>query len=110
MELNNIQEWEKIKQDLFNKKEIIILKYSPTCPISKKAEMNFDNWAINLDEKKIQIIKVNVIYSRTLSLFLADEFSIKHESPQVIWLTKELKVKWNDSHFAIKDSNLNNQI
>ena len=65
-------------------------------------EKKFDSWLNNLEEDvKLDVVKVDVINSRSLSQSLANEFNVRHESPQVIWLDKKGNVKWDISHYSI---------
>ncbi len=103
-ELYTVEEWNDIKRNSIN--EIIIFKYSPVCPISSSVERDFDSWVAQKNNDGITCIKVNVIDSRPLSRHLADELGVHHQSPQVIWLTKEHLTKWHASHYDITLRNL----
>ena len=108
--LTNLEEWNKLKP--FTKsKETIIFKFSPTCPISFMAEKKFDSWLSNINNNlEIDVYKVDVINSKALSQTIADEFNIRHESPQLIWLDKKGRVKWNASHYSITKGALDEKL
>lgn len=92
-------------------KETIIFKFSTSCGISYFVERLFDNWFNSLpDETNLSVLKINVIKMRHLSQMIANEFNIRHESPQVIWLDKNNTVKWHASHHDISESDLNKQL
>ncbi|MFA8343995.1 MAG: bacillithiol system redox-active protein YtxJ [Rhodothermaceae bacterium] len=109
MELTTVNEFEEIVSADSSEKEIIIFKYSPICPISKRIEREFDRW-FESKNSDLTLYKINVISSRTLSTHLADYFNITHESPQLIWLDEELKVKANNSHYQIDEEFLNGNL
>ncbi|MHB8580911.1 MAG: bacillithiol system redox-active protein YtxJ [Ignavibacteriaceae bacterium] len=110
-ELKSIEEWNQLKKDSLSKSELVILKYSPYCSISAFAEDNFDRWASSLNESpELEIIKVNVINARSVSQQIAKDLNIVHESPQLLWLNREMKVKWNATHYNITKSSLDNAI
>jgi len=108
--LRSPREWEKLRKDLENKKELIIFKYSPLCPASRYVEYEFKDWCKKVDENNISIVKINVITSRNLSNLIADELNIEHESPQLIWLDKQSNVKWAGSHYSIDEKELDLQL
>ena len=108
--LQTIAEWEECKQNI-PKHGLIILKFSPRCPISRSVERDFDAWCEQLaDETALLCAKVNVVSSRELSQHLAQELNVWHESPQAIWLTPEHTVRWHDSHRSITRKALNTQL
>ena len=103
------EEWTNVKENKTD--ELIIFKYSPICSISSSVEEDFDNWLSQLPkDKNISCVKVNVIDSRPLSRQIADELNVFHQSPQVIWLTNDKKVKWSASHYDISINSLSKNI
>jgi len=62
------------------------------------------------DSNRLKISKVNVITSRSLSQQIARELNINHESPQVIWLKTNLSVKWDASHYEIKEAEMDKNL
>ncbi|MHB1688511.1 MAG: bacillithiol system redox-active protein YtxJ [Ignavibacteriaceae bacterium] len=106
-ELKTVEEWDQLKKESLSKTDLVIFKYSPYCSISAVAEENFDSWTSSLKEdSKINFRKVNVISERPVSQHIAKDLGIVHQSPQIIWLDKNLKVKWNASHYQITESAL----
>ena len=111
VKLNTIEEWEKLKKDSAEKTELIIFKYSPICAISSSVEDDFNSWFVNLGEDvNIKCAKVDVIEARPVSQLIAKELEIQHQSPQLIWLNKDTKVKWSASHYEINRSQLSAQL
>jgi len=111
IEIKSIKEWEDLKCNSTEKNELIIFKYSPICGISSSVEDDFNSWFQNIDEKiKIKCAKVDVISSKFLSQAIAKELKIEHQSPQLIWLDMEAKVKWFASHYDINKSQLAAQL
>lgn len=76
----------------------LLLKHSTTCPISAKAHEEFLEF---IDENPTSAAIVHVIEDRPVSNQVAEEFGIKHESPQ-IFLIENGEVRWNTSHWKIK--------
>ena len=82
-------------------------KFSPYCSISLNAEKVFFKWLEKLPENvNLDIIRLDVVSSKQVSNHIAHLFKIRHESPQVIWLSPESKVRWHGSHFQITSENL----
>lgn len=112
MEIKSINEWNELKKSYKDKFEIIILKFSPVCPVSRNIEYSFDQWCKEnniLDSERV-IVKINVIASRELSNHIAEEFQLKHESPQLLWLDKSLHLKVFHNHYKINEDNLNKHL
>ena len=108
--IGNIEEWESFYASN-NSKDKIIFKFSPICPISFMAEKKFDSWVKNLNNaKELEVAKVDVINSRSLSQLIEKQTNIRHESPQVIWLDKKGKVKWDANHYSITKGALDEQL
>ena len=73
-------------------------------------QKDFDLWITGKGVEGIICIKINVINSRPLSRHIADELGINHQSPQVIWLTKNHEIKWHASHYDISTRNLSKKL
>lgn len=108
--LTSKEDWESfISSNKTNEK--IIFKFSPICPVSFFVEKKFASWINNLEENvKIDIAKVDVVNSKSLSELIEEQTNVSHESPQVIWLDKNNNVKWNASHYSISKSKLEEQL
>lgn len=98
--LNDVEQWESLRKESAQQ-EIIIFKFSPTCPVSYSVEREFDQWLEKQTDAGFRCVKVDVIRARPLSQHLAQEFGIRHESPQVLWLDAQGNLKWSGSHHQI---------
>jgi monothiol bacilliredoxin len=102
-------DWQQLKENLNS--EILIFKYSPMCGVSFSVERKFNNWLENLPgDEDLICARLNVITARALSREIAEELGITHESPQLIWLDHEGKVKWHASHYDITEDELNTNL
>ncbi len=111
VEIKSVDEWEKLREETAKKEELIVFKYSPICGVSSSVENDFNSWFSNLNENvKIVCAKVDVISAKSVSRYIAKELNIQHQSPQVIWLKKDGKVKWSGSHYDIDKSQLSAQL
>jgi len=107
VKLSSLEQWEKLKKDIAPKSELLIFKYSPVCPISSMVEDDLNSWLSALPEDyKLTCAKLDVVESNEVSLKIAADLNIIHESPQLIWLTGELKVKWYGNHYDINKRKL----
>jgi len=107
IELKNIEQWENLRKDLAFDGELVIFKFSPICSISSMVEEDFTLWSSSMEEdKRIKLAKVNVIDEREVSRKIAEDLKVQHQSPQVIWLNGNSKVKWSASHFDITKESL----
>jgi bacillithiol system protein YtxJ len=78
----------------------LLFKHSTTCPISAKAHDEFQAF---VEENNPSAAIVHVIEDRPVSNQIAEDFGIKHESPQ-IFLIENGEVRWNSSHWKITQS------
>ncbi|GMR25080.1 MAG: bacillithiol system redox-active protein YtxJ [Ignavibacteria bacterium] len=104
--------WEELINIFPNDNEIIIYKHSPICPLSHSVNLILKGWSKSQIQKKnkLKIFKINVILSRTLSGTIEKDLNIIHQSPQIIWLDKNMKVKYHASHYDITEDELNKHL
>ena len=114
MKLNKLsdkKEWKELINNSPNDCEIIIYKHSPICGLSHMADNILDDWCkVHIGNNQIKILKVNVIFSKSLSRRIAKDLKVVHESPQIIWLDREMKVKFHASHYDINEEELNKHL
>ena len=61
----------------------VILKHSTTCPISSMAKHRLERqW--KLPEDRVEAYYLDLLRHRDVSNFIADEFGVRHESPQLL--------------------------
>ncbi|MEW9670233.1 bacillithiol system redox-active protein YtxJ [Ammoniphilus sp. 3BR4] len=75
----------------------LLFKHSTACPVSAEAYGEFHAF---LKESDTSAAEVLVIEDRPVSNKIAEQFGIKHESPQ-IFLLEDGKVVWHASHWKI---------
>lgn len=108
--LTSKEDWESFIS-LNKNNEKIIFKFSSICPVSFFVEKKIASWINDLDEnQRINIAKIDVVNSKSLSELIEEQTNVKHESPQVIWLDKNNDVKWNASHYSISKGKLEEQL
>ncbi len=112
LELHTLDEWnDVVSKSSSSPYGIVILKFSPRCPISRSVEREFDAWSRDLaDDAGVVCVKVDVVNARPLSQHLAQELNVRHESPQAIWLTPEQNVQWHASHYSVTQQALITQL
>lgn len=92
--MSNIQQLEEqeLPQNCF------IFKNSTACPVSHRAAQEIESAISDLP-----IIWVNVIEQRDLSNWIADEFGVRHESPQLLRVDNGKVTKiWNHGEITKK--------
>lgn len=95
-------------EELFNKhEEFLFVKNSLTCPISQAAFEEYQEFAAKHSD--YPSYHLHVQDSRPLSNYIAEQFSVKHESPQAL-LFKGKEVVWNASHWKITYDALKKEI
>lgn len=77
----------------------LIFKHSTSCPISGFAKSRLEkNW--NLPEGDIQPFYLDLLSYRAVSGFIAEQFGVEHESPQIL-LIKDGVCIYHTSHLDI---------
>lgn len=95
---------EKLKRAVAEGANVILLKKSPTCYISKTVFNRLERlW--DIPTESLSLFVVDVIKQRPLSQVLEKITGVKHESPQCI-LFKNQSVHWFVSHHDIEFENL----
>lgn len=84
-----------------------LFKHSTSCPISSRALNEITQFSN--EEKSDNFFGVKVIENRSVSNFIEDYFSVRHETPQLICI-KNGKVSFHISHFAISKESIQNQL
>lgn len=97
MSIQQIHTLDELQQYVSQPGKKLLFKHSTTCPISAKAHDEFQAYAQNSDTPSAI---VHVIEDRPVSNQIAEDFGIKHESPQ-IFLLEDGEVRWNTSHWKI---------
>ncbi|WP_294751748.1 bacillithiol system redox-active protein YtxJ [uncultured Exiguobacterium sp.] len=75
----------------------VICKHSTTCPISAAGFSEYTKFA---DETSVPTAYLFVQEARTLSNHIAEHYSVRHESPQVLFI-QDGKSVWTASHYDI---------
>ncbi|MCS4436848.1 bacillithiol system redox-active protein YtxJ [Aquiflexum gelatinilyticum] len=97
--LENLSQLEEIKQKS-GEKPVLIFKHSTRCSISGMAWDRLKrNWKKE-DSEKVTPYFLDLIRHREISNQIEKEFSVYHESPQVI-IVKSGKAVYDNSHMGI---------
>jgi bacillithiol system protein YtxJ len=99
--IETIQQFEQLAE---TKPRFFFMKHSLTCPISAAAFTDYQSFLTSNGEEEGYYLAVQE--SRELSSFIAEKYSIKHESPQA-FLFIEGKPGWTASHWNITEKELN---
>ncbi|WP_270179612.1 bacillithiol system redox-active protein YtxJ [Alkalihalobacillus sp. CinArs1] len=101
--LSTLDDFSKIKNE---NNKILVFKNSTTCPISAQAFEEFEKFAEDYDQ---DVYYLNVQEARPLSNDIAESYGVKHQSPQALLIDGE-NVVWNDSHWRITYTSLNDAV
>ncbi|HCI71348.1 MAG TPA: bacillithiol system redox-active protein YtxJ [Balneola sp.] len=82
----------------------IVYKHSPSCGVSYFALRNLNNPEL-LENSGIDFYLIDVIRQRPISRSFAEKVNVRHESPQ-IFVIKNEKVIWHDSHNSVTAKNV----
>ncbi len=99
--LTNMSELDKIKEDSYQNPQSIF-KHSTRCSISKMVLSRFES---NNDSASLSVYLLDLLNYRELSNQIADDFNVKHESPQLL-VIKDGECYKHSSHTSIYQLNL----
>ena len=99
--LTNTYELSKIKDDSFQNPQFIF-KHSTRCSISKMVLNRFES---NNDSVFLSVYLLDLLNYRNLSNQIANDFNVKHESPQIL-VIKDSECYIHKSHTSIHQFNL----
>ncbi|KGP73666.1 bacillithiol system redox-active protein YtxJ [Pontibacillus yanchengensis] len=97
MAIQNIEQQDSFEEVLEKHDKFLLLKHSLTCPISADAEKTFERYD---EETDTPLYILPIQQARELSNYIAEEFGVKHQSPQAL-LFDQKQVKWDASHWNI---------
>ena len=97
---------QKVDSDslLENTTPIVIFKHSNRCSISSMALQRVLAQQEDIDNKA-DVLLIDVVANRSVSLQLADELDVEHASPQVI-IIKDGTVVHTSSHMNIRPASI----
>jgi bacillithiol system protein YtxJ len=107
-EIKSLEEWNKLFSDT-NEQPLLVFKHSTTCPISAEGLQQFEDFLEENQNAGFLPVLVKVIELRNVSMQIAEDIGVKHESPQAI-LIKNKGVLWNASHWNITKKTLEQEI
>ncbi|MDG5787033.1 bacillithiol system redox-active protein YtxJ [Evansella sp. AB-P1] len=105
MNIMKIESSEAFHKILMKKSKLFLLKNSITCPISREGYNEVVEFAEENNE--VPVLYLNVQESRDVSNEIAETYSVKHESPQVLLFNGD-QVVWHASHWKVTKNNLKN--
>lgn len=79
---------------------VLVFKHSTTCPVSARAHREWEAFQAAPAAERVNLAWVRVIEERPVSLALAEQVGVKHESPQAL-LIKGGHSLWDASHRGI---------
>ena len=97
MEIKKLTSVDEMNQFVQQPGKHLLFKHSTTCPISAQAHEEFQAFVKDTNTSAAIVL---VIEDRPVSNQIAEQFGIKHESPQ-IFLLEDGQVRWNTSHWKI---------
>lgn len=84
-------------------KPVFLFKHSTRCPISAS------RWRVLVEyadrEARADFYRLLVIEDRPVSMHVADETGVRHQSPQAILFYRGKPV-WNESHYRITEEDM----
>ncbi|HPF14978.1 MAG: bacillithiol system redox-active protein YtxJ [Planctomycetes bacterium] len=80
-----------------------VFKQSPICPISHRAQAEFEAWVGDHSGDPVAYTVIDVIAQRTLARGLTAALGIQHESPQALYF-QQGELAWHGSHGQLTQS------
>ncbi|MFD2926251.1 bacillithiol system redox-active protein YtxJ [Halobacillus naozhouensis] len=104
MTIQHITTEQELSDLIRNNEVFFLLKHSLTCPISASAKEEYELYC---KESDLPCFILYVQEDRVLSNKIAEDYHVKHESPQAL-LFKDKAVCWHNSHHNITVASLTN--
>jgi bacillithiol system protein YtxJ len=98
--VNELAQIDELVQNSFNK-PLILFKHSTTCSISQMTKLRFES-AYDLE---LDCYYLDLLTFRPISNYIAEKFSVHHESPQLLLIDKG-ECTYDASHFDISVAEL----
>jgi bacillithiol system protein YtxJ len=108
IKLESLQELDKIKTESFEK-PVVIFKHSTRCSISAAAVDRLERSWNDEELDRVSPYFLDLIAFRPVSNKIAEEFSIEHQSPQVL-IIKDGSCVYHNSHMGISYGDLKRQV
>ncbi len=111
-EITSIESWQDIwEAQAGGAWPLLIFKKSPICPTSFAAEAEFQRFVQALPETaSLRICSVDVVGQRPVSLKIAEDTGISHQSPQALLVASKQNVLWHESHSEITQDSLSKAV
>ncbi|MDQ0114711.1 bacillithiol system redox-active protein YtxJ [Paenibacillus harenae] len=103
-EITTIEEWNSAFEGS-DSRPVVVFKHSTTCPVSANAFSEFNQYLTDKPSEDVDYLLVKVIESRPVSNQIAEDASVKHESPQILYIDKKAKV-WTASHWSVTKAHI----
>ncbi|WP_419876189.1 bacillithiol system redox-active protein YtxJ [Candidatus Pristimantibacillus sp. PTI5] len=103
-EITTVEEWNNV-YDASATRPLVVFKHSTTCPVSANAYTEFNQYLEGNPREDVDYVLVKVIESRPVSNQIAEDTSVKHESPQIMFIDKKEKV-WSATHWSITKAHI----
>jgi bacillithiol system protein YtxJ len=103
-EVTTLDQWQSILENSTERGQVI-LKHSTTCPVSANALEEYEQYLKEKPNADLDYTLVKVIESRPVSNKIAEDVSVKHESPQIIFVKDKTKY-WAASHWAVTKAHI----
>lgn len=98
--LTDTAQIEEIANKTSHETPCLIFKHSTTCSISQIANQRIQELK---DHKDLKLYYLDLLKNRDVSNFIAEHFSVHHESPQVL-IIKNGECVYEESHLGIQKS------
>lgn len=98
-EITTEEQWNHVLEQSAQRGQLL-LKHSTTCPVSANALREFEEYLKESSNADVDYTLVKVIESRPVSNQIAADLTVKHESPQIIFIKDKAKY-WTASHWSV---------
>lgn len=104
IEITSLEEWNEVLNKSSDRGQVL-LKHSTTCPVSANALHEYEEYLKDAPNQNLDYVVIKVIESRPVSNKIAEDLSVKHESPQIIYVKDKAKY-WTASHWSVTKAHM----
>lgn len=105
--LESIQALANIKERSYVKPQLIF-KHSTSCPLSSIAKVRLESISSDLFSR-IEFHYLDLLAYRSVSNYIAEDYAVHHESPQVI-IIWEGEATYDESHLDIEGNDIQHHL
>lgn len=106
--LDKLLQLEQINSLSQHKKQVLF-KHSTRCPVSRMVKKRLISEIFQKTDEKLDIYCLDLLKHREISNAIAEQYSVKHESPQILVISRGVCI-YHSSHSKVSLNNIPDEV